>query len=404
LSKVLEVGLWPYVGLGSQSIINQQIRRSGATKGLLASQALLYDTIVVPTMDFGIVPAFVEWLSLPVLREALESETIRFLRYPAMIGYGGNGAGVIANLRFGKGQSSVWDWTHVAAFGSMDEAIEAQAEYGCDNIPDRERSSLTSAISKATVEFSTEDDFSCNIARATYQDIAGDTRLKNEIGRMYGYGTLELNRLPGPEANQIRFFSSLQVSRDGTEIVSPYAPPQDGIDLTLAVAQLNVQLAMASGLEDCDLSTFNDAVRILERKIKRRGRKWRSGLAFSRVLQIPDVPDIQMAVADGRLELSDAWAARATTNARRFRTWLKGADTSDGRELARSYTDLLGKPSLLGSLPVRALRWAILTSAAAIASRQAGVLGEITIGSSGGNRRRLLGKMVIRLVSRPVYR
>lgn len=404
MSKVLEVGLWPYVGLGSQSIINQQIRSSAATKGLLASQALLYDTIVVPTMDFGIVPALVEWFSLPVLHEALESETIKFLRYPAMIGYGGNGAGVIANLRFGKGQSSVWDWTHVAAFGSMDEAIEAQAEYGCDNVPDWERSSLMSAISKATAEFSTDDDFSRNVAHATYRDITGDTRLKNEIGRMYGYGTLELNRLPGPEPNQIRFFSSLQVSRDGTEIVSPYSPPQDGIDLTLAVAQLNIQLAMASRLEDCDLSTFDDAVRIVEAKIKSTGRKWRSGLAFSRVLQIPSVPDIQTAVAEGRLELSAAWAARATTNARKFRTWLKSADTSDGRELARSYMDLLGKPSLLGSLPVKALRWAIFATAGAIASRQAGVLGEIASAAAAGIDGVFFRKMAVRLVSRSVYR
>jgi hypothetical protein len=51
---------------------------------------------------------------------------------------------------------------------------------------------------------------------------------------------LELNRLPGPEPNQIRFFSSLQLSRDGTEIVSPYSPPQDGVDLTLGAAQLNI--------------------------------------------------------------------------------------------------------------------------------------------------------------------
>jgi hypothetical protein len=370
--------------MGSQSIINQQIRSSGATKGLLASQALLYDTIVVPTTDFGIVPALVEWLSLPVLRGALESETIKFLRYPAMIGYGGNGAGVIANLRFGKGQSSVWDWTHVAAFGRVDEAIEAQAEYGCDNVPDWERSSLMSAISKATAEFSADDDFSRNIAQATYQDIAGDTRLKNEIGKMYGYGTLELNRLPGPEPNAIRFFSSLQVSRDGTKIVSPYSPPQDGIDLTLAVAQLNIQLAMASWVEDCDLSTFDDAIRILEEKVKRTGREWRSGLTFSRVLQIPGVPDIQMAVADGRLELSDAWAARATTNARKFRTWLKSADTSDGREVARSYMDLLGKPSLLGSLPVKVLRWATLATAGAVASRQVGVLGEVAAAAAAG--------------------
>jgi hypothetical protein len=40
---------------------------------------------------------FVEWLFLTVLREALESERIKFLRYPEMIGYGGNGAAVITN-------------------------------------------------------------------------------------------------------------------------------------------------------------------------------------------------------------------------------------------------------------------------------------------------------------------
>jgi hypothetical protein len=300
-----------------------------------------------------------------------------------MICYGGNGAGVMACVAFGKGNAEVWDWTHVARWGHLAESIEAQATYGCGNVPEGERPSLIAALRNAAVEFDTGGDFGQQVPKATYGDIAGDPKLKNEIGTFYGFRNLELNRLPGPEANQLRFISGLQISRDGTEIVSPYAPPQDGIDPTLAVAQLNVQLAIAGSLDDCDLSTFDAAARLLEGKLKRAGKKWRNQ-AFFTAFQIPGVPDVRTAVAEGRLDPTSLWAARGTPNAREFRRWLRSAGAADGRELSRLYVDLLRGKGPLDSLPTKALRWAILTAAAAVASRQAGVLGEIAAAAAAG--------------------
>jgi hypothetical protein len=383
MSSVLEVGLWPYVGLGSHQIVNEQIRRSSASKALFASQALLYDSIVIPTSDFGIISALIDWLSLRAVREALDNESIKFILYPGMICYGGNGAGVMACVSFGRGASQTWDWTQAAAFGDLAEAIEAQVRYGCDNVPDSESLSLILALSRAAAVFDTAGDFGQNISKSTYADIINDAGLKNDMGRFLGFRDMDLNKLPGPEPNQLRFYNGLQVSKDGNEIVSPYRPPQDAIDLTLAIAQLNIQVAIASSLEDCDLSTFDSAVRLLEGKLRRAGTKW-INQALSSVFQLPGVPDVRGAVAEGRLDPSSLWVARDTPNAREFRKWLKAANAADNRELARLYVGSLRERGLVETLPVKALRWALLTTAAAVGARQAGVLGEIAAAAAAG--------------------
>jgi hypothetical protein len=166
--KILEIGLWPYVGMGSQPLLRAQLRASGAARGILASQGLLYDTIVIPTLDFSVIPTLYDWLSLPVLRTAIENGSLCFMRYPGFIVYGGNGAGIIANVKFGKGTSNVWDWTHVSTFGSMPEALEAQVQYGSDNIPNSEKYALRDAILSASVEFDASDSFTNRIRKDTY--------------------------------------------------------------------------------------------------------------------------------------------------------------------------------------------------------------------------------------------
>ena len=77
--RILEVGLWPYIGMGSQALLREQLRKSSAARGILASQGLLYDTIVIPTLDFAIIPALAEWLSLYTFRKAIEQGSIRFV-------------------------------------------------------------------------------------------------------------------------------------------------------------------------------------------------------------------------------------------------------------------------------------------------------------------------------------
>jgi hypothetical protein len=370
LSKILETGLWPYIGIGIPTIINNQLRESQAARGILAGQALLYDTIVIPTMDFGILPAILHWLSLPMLREAVDDGSIRLIRFPKIVGYGGNGAGIILNLAFGKGSSSEWEWWHTTMYGDTADALNLQLKHGCEGVPDWERAALFNAVMASCVEFAISDDLNRQIATETYRDIVDDHLLKNEIGRFYGFRTVELNRLPGPAANQLRFFNANQIA-------SLTAEPKDDIDLTLIVAHLNLQIAMSNSVEGCDLSTFDGAARILKRKLERAGVRRKADPSFSRLLQIPGVPNVPIAVADGRLDLRTVWSARHSANARRFREWLAKANTNDGAELARLYVDTLSHEPIISCLPIRMLRWAVIAAAGAIASRVIGLPGEI---------------------------
>jgi hypothetical protein len=266
----------------------------------------------------------------------------------------------------------------------MPEAVELQVKHGCDMVPEWERKTLSTAILNASSEFDTSDDFSRKIAKETNGDIAGDSQLRSAIGKFYGYRTIELNRLPGPAENQIRFFSGGQVALGGTQVDTPYLPPQDGIDLVLAVAQLNLQIAMAASLTSCDLSTFDGAARRLKAKVARSGFRQESGSQFSHLLEIPGVPNVPAALAEGRLGIEAVWQLRRSATARQFRQWLGEGGGRDGRELAKLYTQSLEKERWISSYPARTLRWSVIAAAGAIASRVAGIPGEIGVAALAG--------------------
>ena len=63
-------------------------------KAHVASQLFIYDQLVIPTHDYGVVAALVNWFGKEVFLEALESGAFLFLRTKGLLGYAGNGAGI----------------------------------------------------------------------------------------------------------------------------------------------------------------------------------------------------------------------------------------------------------------------------------------------------------------------
>jgi hypothetical protein len=53
------------------------------------SQLLLYVRVLIPTYDFGLVPALVRCLGVSVLRDLMEKGSTRLLRRFGLLGYAG---------------------------------------------------------------------------------------------------------------------------------------------------------------------------------------------------------------------------------------------------------------------------------------------------------------------------
>ena len=59
---------------------NAEFQSSVQKQAYLANQLLLYDRIIIPTHDFGIVPVLISWLGIRDFEEALEQSVFKFLR------------------------------------------------------------------------------------------------------------------------------------------------------------------------------------------------------------------------------------------------------------------------------------------------------------------------------------
>ena len=59
-----------------------------------ANQLLLYDRIIIPTKDFGIVPVLINWMGLDLFEKLLKSQSILFAHRLGLMSYQNNGNGI----------------------------------------------------------------------------------------------------------------------------------------------------------------------------------------------------------------------------------------------------------------------------------------------------------------------
>lgn len=73
---------------------NSFFQTNVANRAHLASQLLLYETVIIPTIDFGVIPALINWFGVKTFEDILESSAIRFIRRKNILAYAGNGNGI----------------------------------------------------------------------------------------------------------------------------------------------------------------------------------------------------------------------------------------------------------------------------------------------------------------------
>ena len=352
--SIIDSRLWIRLDLDTSLKANSFFHTNPSHRAHLAGQLLLYDSIVIPTMDFGIVPILISWMGLSVFREALETDSIRFVRPKSLLGYAGNGNG-ISGFEIQDTPEKPFPWYSAAKFGSLEDAPNLQLKYQCPFLTSSVREKLVSLIINRSKMLDWDNDlFMKQIVRESYTDIMKSPALSHLILTREPQDTqsLQLDRLSGVASNEFRVLSLDQL--------------KDGVDIVLRVAEINLEIMMAHLYDNADLGTSVGAEILLKEKLIRAGAQPQLIEQFQGLLELENIPDLWPIVEASVISISDIWKLRQQREAKQFRKWLREADPADTRELEKAYVALLGKSSIYTSLPVRILRFIITTAVSAV--------------------------------------
>lgn len=327
---------------------NYDFQYNSFVKGHLANQLLLYDKIAIPTRDFGIIPVLIKWMGLNLFNEAIDSNTFYFLRVKDVVGYfGGDGDGIITFIAQ-RGKAKTWSWPQDAMFGENNIAIEQQLRNFCPDISKQERESIIkNIISKSKTLRNINNVYTKYIIDETYEDIKGDNKFSQYVFQKNGkdINNEDFRKLEGIQKNQIRILHQEKI--------------KDPIDLLLQIAEINMILYFSTFIEGTDLFVPDGVEVLLKNKILRLGIEDNYLDNFIALLELKNIPNIGKAVQSGDFTLFDIWKIREKKQSKNFREWLRKASKQDEKNIVKLYIASLEDKSLIQSLPLKVLRFAI---------------------------------------------
>lgn len=344
MSQILDSALSIRLQLEGGVENNRGFRDDVGNKGHLASQLLMYDTIVIPTKDFGVLVALETWCGIEGLIELLDSGALHLLWYDLHPCYMPQGGGLQA-YAVNEPHSGWENWYQVARWGGLEEAAASMVKHGLDDLKADQRQRLLHLVLQRSsnagrVAFTDE----------THRDLASSPDLLAFLQEHEPQGAtgVNLRALSGIEPGKVR---------------TPSRHLRDGIDLALRIAEINFELGV-SARHQWDLGTSPGTEILLANKLQRAGASSPHRENFARLLDLEGVPDIRPAVENGALPLDELVVLRSTRGAARFREWLHGTGARSPRELERAYVEAVGARA--GSLPTRTIRVLATIAASAV--------------------------------------
>ncbi|MCU7929040.1 MAG: hypothetical protein KZQ97_21770 [Candidatus Thiodiazotropha sp. (ex Dulcina madagascariensis)] len=347
---ILNAKVWPRIGMDHAPTKNAELLANSYYKAELATQLLLYDRIIIPTNDFGIVPILANWMGYSTFVNALLSKSVEFIRLNSCLGYVGNGIG-LSLFRIEPGDSKELYWWQTTMFGELNTSLELQLLNSMPEISKSEVNRLHDLVITSTSEFQFEnDDFIKNVANESYLDAQQTQSIREKIAAYYKSNSpINLNHLPGVNGNQMR--------ASGIEIIN------DAVDLILRVAEVNIEIELAAIASGADIFTSSKTEDILYSKLNRERLGHESIKGLTQLFELTNLPNIESVVANDKLHFSDVWLARSSKNAKSFRKWFRKATIEDARDIEKAYVDSLNKIPSVASLPTKTLRFVVTTAA-----------------------------------------
>ena len=364
MSSLVDLRLFPRLTIDNAPEANAQLAGNRGALGLLAEALLLYDEVVLPTHDFGILQALSGWLGPLLLRELFERQALRLVRCRGVVAYAGAGLGlVLTELRNTSQKQMPW-WAE-ALFCDEARAIEAQLRNALPDLKAGERAALVRLIEEHSERASLDAFFDRAVAKETYRDVLNSPDLQRAIHRMLSPSdlrtlvavnpttvSLNLKRVPGVADDNIRFVSPEQLSA-----------PRDPFALLFHVADANMSMLLASRYDAPHIVASDRMAWLLEAKLASAGLGADVISGFSQILDMERAPDVRRAVAGGGIDFQDVLRLRSSGVGQRFRRWFHSATPSDAQELRRQYVATLHETGFARSRSFRMLRF-LLTSAA----------------------------------------
>lgn len=351
--KILNAKVWPRIGLDHAPSKNSQLLLNNSYKAELAVQLLLYDQVVIPTNDFGIIPILESWMGHSTFIDALSSKSIEFVRTNDCLGYAGNGNGL--NLFVMKpGDTKPFEWWQQAMFGGIEESLEIQLANSFPKMPYRNIQVLNDLVLSNTSKFHCENEnFIKNVANESYVDAMKTPFIRDQIIEFYeSKNLIKLTHLPEVQANQMR--------------VSGIEEINDAVDLVLRVAEVNMEIQLAVNTNGADIFTSAKTEDILNSKIDRAMSGHESVRGLTQLFELAGVPNIELAVANDLLEFSDIWKVRTSKNSTKFREWFRKAQIESASDIEKAYVEALSVIPSVASLPIKTLRFVVTTIAGSL--------------------------------------
>lgn len=326
---ILNAKIWPRIGLDHAPTKNSELLSNGIYKSQLATQFLLYDRILIPTNDFGIVPVLIKWFGLHNFYDLLQSNSLKFIRQNSCLGYAGNGNG-LSLFTINEGNEKKFEWWQKAMFGPMPDALYLQIENSLSNFILRDQNKLHDKVMKQTTEFSmANQDFIKKIVNESYSDVLRTSELKKVVTDYYpkGLNVVTLNRLPEVGPDQMRV--------SGVEVIN------DPVDFILRIAEVNLEIEFSIQAQNADIFTSEKTEKILKSKIERYSSGYNVINGFTKLLELNNIPNIENAIINDNLNFDDVLKARYSRNGLEFRKWLQKAKVEEARDLEKAYIDSL---------------------------------------------------------------
>lgn len=313
--------------------------------GHLGFQLLLYDTVVIPTKDFGIVHTLSEWCGLNGLRHLLDTNAIEFSWLRAHVAYGGNGSG-LTRCYVEKPTTGWENWYQQARWDELESAVAAQIENRYSSLSKLAKQDLIDSIVARSIESQALD-----FKAETIADFRSNAGLNNSLYALERHPVdreINFNRLSNIK-------NAIRVPRDGM--------PQDGADLVLRVAEINDEIITAAKT-DCHLNLPNGIDQLLSSKIERSIEGDRLAENFLEFLELERIPDVRPALATSELSMHDLLTIRSSRHAERFRRWILKVDADNRSDARAEYVRIIGNRNGR-AWPVTTLRLGITSLAGA---------------------------------------
>jgi hypothetical protein len=347
-SKIIDHRFFIRLDLDHSLKANSLFQTNSINRENLANQLLIYDEIIIPTKDFGIVPILINWFGLKTFINALEHNTFSFIHTNSIIGYAGNGLG-ISGFKIEDG-GKPFAWWQDAMFRDSSIAIDQQLRNMCPFLSRSERDSILAEILKRTIEVNYDNSFFMkDIVQETYQN---DIERNSELCDFIVYDLQKRNLLK-EESGSINLEKLPLITGSEMKVLNQEGRIDNSIDLVLRIAEINMELYFASICDNADLFTSDGAETLLTSKLMRSGIENDSLKHFLALFDFRNIPNVGKIVADNELPFSSFWKIREGKKSESFRKWFHKLEIKDSEEIKKLYVDSLERKSWVDSLPNR---------------------------------------------------